>query len=124
MDPLFHVTSSRNRESIRTYGLDWTRMADARGIAGSRAPEREGCFVCLGEFEMEWFVDMNNTDGTVDVWAVEGIDVDDLVESPEGHLYLPRVIPPDQLTLWRRDCPRPERPDTHDADWIDTISED
>jgi len=73
MDRLFHVTSSRNRESIRTYGLDWTRMADARGIAGSRAPEQEGCFVCLGEFEMEWFVDMNNTGGTVDV-------VDDLVE--------------------------------------------
>jgi hypothetical protein len=74
---------------------------------------------------MEWFVGFTNTGETVDVWAVAGIDVDDLVESPEGHLYLPRVIPPEQLTLWRRDCPRPERRDAHgaDADWIDTIVE-
>ena len=124
MDRLFHVTSSRNRESIRAHGLDWTRMAAACGIAGSRTPEQAGCFLCIGEFEMQLFVEMNNTGGTVDVWAVEGIDVDDLVESPEHFMYLPRVIPPERLTLWRRDCLRPDRPETHDAEWIDTVIED
>ncbi len=124
MDRLFHVTSSRNRESIQAHGLDWTRMAGAPGIAGSHTPEQHGCFLCLGEFEMQWFVDMNNTDGTVDVWEVERIDVDDLVESPEGYFYLPRVIPPEQLALWRSDCPRPERPHARGGDWIDTVFED
>lgn len=36
----FHVTSSRNRESIGLVGLDWERMAASPGIAGSLRPER------------------------------------------------------------------------------------
>jgi hypothetical protein len=35
MPALFHVTSELNRESIRTHGLDWSRMGAAHGIAGS-----------------------------------------------------------------------------------------
>jgi hypothetical protein len=30
----FHVTSSRNRESILRHGLDWRHMGEALGIAG------------------------------------------------------------------------------------------
>jgi hypothetical protein len=45
---------------------------------------------------------MNTTGGPVDVWALDGIN-DDLVQSPEGHYYLPRVIARQQLTLILRD---------------------
>jgi hypothetical protein len=103
MARLFHVSSSRNRDSILSHGLDWQLMATAPGIAGSTRPEQDGCFLCLHEDEVEWFLNMNNTGGPVDVWAVDDVDVESLVESPEGHSYLPRAIPPDRLTLVRRD---------------------
>jgi hypothetical protein len=107
---LFHVTSSLNRESIQAHGLDWRRMGAARGIAGSSAPEQAGCFLCLNEFEMEWFVKtINTTGGPVDVWAVDGVDEKDLVESPEGALLLAqadRRAPPHALA---QHCPPPDR---------------
>jgi len=78
-------------------------MSAARGIAGSQRPEQEGCFLCLDSGEVEWFVRMNNTGGPVDVWVVDGIEEGSLVESPEGHYYLPRVIGPEQLSLLRSD---------------------
>ena len=84
-------------------------MGAARGIAGSTDPEQQGCFLCHDEFEMEWFVSLNNTGGTVDVWVVEGIEPDELIESPEGHSYVPGTIDAEFLTLWRTDCPLPER---------------
>ncbi len=102
---MFHVSSSRNRESIRANGLDWRLMRASPGIAGSETPEQEGCFLCEDESEVEWFIRMNNTRGTVDVWAVDGIRRRKLVESPEGHLYLPGIISPDRLTLLRADVP-------------------
>jgi hypothetical protein len=98
----FHVTSSRNRESIMRNGLDWRNMEAARGIAGSMAPEQQGCFVCRDD-EVDWFVEMNNTGGPVDVWAVSGVDEDSLVQSPEGYEYVAAPIPPDRLTLMRID---------------------
>lgn len=107
----FHVTSSLNRESIRDNGLDWDRMGDARGIAGSRSPEQAGCFVCEDD-QIEWFVLMNNTGGPVDVWEVTGVDRDELQESPEGFFYVPRRISPADIELVRRDIaplPRPGR---------------
>jgi hypothetical protein len=105
---MFHVTSSRNRESILANGLDWRMMGASPGIAGSRTPEQDGCFMCQTESEADWFVRMNNTGGPVDVWAVDGVDDRDLVESPEGYLYLPMTVPPDRLTLVRRDVPPQE----------------
>ena len=85
-------------------------MGAARGIAGSSAPEHAGCLLCLNEFEMESFVKtINTTGGPVDVWAVDGVDEKDLVESPEGHSYLPRPIAAHLRTLWRSDCPPPDR---------------
>jgi hypothetical protein len=108
MGRLFHVTSSKNRDSILAYGLDWRLMSAARGIAGSRAPEQPGCFLCESESEVEWFVGViNNTGGPVDVWAVDDVDAADLVESPEGYPYLPRTIPPERLTLLRAGIPPP-----------------
>jgi hypothetical protein len=79
-------------------------MGTARGIAGSRAPEQEGCFVCTDELEVEWFITLNNTDDPVDVCAIDGMDEADLIESSEGYMYLPTRIPAERLTLVRRDC--------------------
>jgi hypothetical protein len=39
----------------------------------------------------------------VDGWAVAGIDAEALLESPEGHSYLPTATGAEQLTLVRRD---------------------
>ena len=80
-------------------------MGAARGIAGSHTPELEGCFVCPSEFALEWFVNMNNSGGPVDVWAVRGVDPSELRESPEGYAYVPRPIAPADLELVRRDIP-------------------
>ena len=77
----------------------------APGSAGSLRAEEEGCFVCMDEFEVSFFVRMNNTGGPVDIWAIEGITEDDLVTPPNGFQYLPRRIPASQLTLYRRDDP-------------------
>lgn len=105
--PHFHVSSSRNRASIAAHGLDWGRMGAAPGIAGSRAPEQEGCF--LGDaWERDFFVRINTTGGPVDVWQVDGVADDELVESPEGFRYLPRRIPASQVRLMRQDVPAEE----------------
>jgi hypothetical protein len=99
---LFHVTSVHNRASIAEHGLDWTRMSAARGLAGSRQPEQQGCFL-TDELTVDWFVRLNNTGGPVDVWAVDDVDEDQLLSSPEDYRYLPEPISPDRLTLVRRD---------------------
>lgn len=104
----YHVTSVLNRDSIRVHGLDWRRMGVARGIAGSRRPEQEGCF--LGDSgDVDWFVNMNNTGGPVDVWEIVDVELDDLVTSPENYFYVTAVITPDRMRLVRRDLP--PRPD-------------
>jgi hypothetical protein len=66
-------------------------------------PEQEGCFLCHDEFEVGWFVGMNDTGGPVDGWVVDGIDAEALLEFPEGHSYLPTATGAEQLTLVRRD---------------------
>lgn len=66
----FHTTFSENRASISRYGLDWTRMTGS-GIAGSRAPEAEGLFLCSDIEFAEWFAQMGQRRGrSVDIWAV------------------------------------------------------
>jgi hypothetical protein len=110
---MFHVTSSLNRESIMAHGLDWQRMSAAPGIAGSREAEKEGCFLCLDDSETDWFVEMNNTGGPVDVWVVDGVDETELITSPEGHTYLPGPIPAQRVSLLRGDIPPATRLDNH-----------
>lgn len=105
MPTFYHVSSVQNRESIRRYGLDWTKMGQARGIAGSRKPEVEGCFLCIEAEEAEWFVRINNTGTPVDVWAIDGIEPDQLLSSPEGYSYFPEPIAPHRLSLVRQDVP-------------------
>jgi hypothetical protein len=88
-------------------------MGAARGIAGSTGPEEDGIFLSY-EAEVDFFVGMNNTGSRVDVWAVDGIDRSELVESSDGSgfMYLPATIPPGQLTLVRTDIePPPEEPE-------------
>jgi hypothetical protein len=99
MGQLFHVTSVRNRESILSHGVDWSRMGAAPGIAGSHAPEENGIFLCLDEGDAHFFMHMNNTGGPVDVWAVAGIDEQQLISTGSGFSYLPARIPRSQLTL-------------------------
>jgi hypothetical protein len=107
MPSLFHVTSALNRDSIMRHGLDWTRMGAAPGIAGSRGPEQAGVFLCRDEFDASSFVRMNNTGGPVDVWAVEGIDEEQLITTGSGFSYFPDRISRHQLTLLGRP---PEEP--------------
>jgi hypothetical protein len=95
----FHVSSAANRESIRLHGLDWTRMGAARGIAGSRVPEADGVFLCQDEFTVGFFVGMNNTGGPVDVWAVSGIDEEQMLDNGSGFFYFPGRISAGQVTL-------------------------
>ncbi|HEY6276534.1 MAG TPA: hypothetical protein VIX86_09405 [Streptosporangiaceae bacterium] len=111
MARLFHVSSAVNRESILAHGLDWTRMGAAPGIAGSVVPEEHGVFLCRDEFEAGWFVQMNSTGGPVDVWAVAGIDEQQLITAGSGFRYLPAPIPRSQVTLLERspDQPAPAR---------------
>jgi hypothetical protein len=108
MTRLFHVSSAANRESILAHGLDWTRMGAAPGIAGSTAPEEDGVFLCRNEFEVRFFSGMNNTGGPVDVWAVTGIEEDELIDNGSGFGYFPAPIPAAQVTLADQpDHPRP-----------------
>ncbi|WP_206425993.1 hypothetical protein [Nakamurella antarctica] len=99
MSRMFHVSSANNRASIRAHGLDWSRMSLASGIAGSCEPEADGIFVVPDYFTAEFFVRMNNTGGPVDVWAIDGVDEADLVETGTGFSYLPYLIDPARLTL-------------------------
>ena len=108
---MYHVTSVQNRGSIEAHGLDWTRMGFAPGIAGSPHPEQEGCFLATDDWTADYFVEMNNTGGPVDVWAVNGVDDAELVTSPEGYPYLPRTIPRAHLRLVRKDIPPAQRID-------------
>lgn len=78
------------------------------GIAGSSAPEQDGVFLCCGEHEALFFIVGNNTGGPVDVWTVEGIDPCELVESPEGFMFVPRPVPPSALCLHRESVVDPD----------------
>ncbi|MEU4562729.1 hypothetical protein AB0F72_30495 [Actinoplanes sp. NPDC023936] len=83
--------------------MDWTRMGAAPGIAGSRRPEVEGVFLCAERWEADWFIRLNNTGGPVDIWAVEGVELDLLQTSPEGFRYFPGKIDARQVQLVEQD---------------------
>ena len=99
----FHVSSTRNRDSIARHGLDWALMGAAPGIAGSARPEAEGIFICRGMEEVQFFQRINNTGGPVDVWSVAGIDESLLTDNGNGFVYLPGRIPPARLRLLQPD---------------------
>ncbi len=99
MNRMFHVSSARNRPSIQAHGLDWARMSGTRGIAGSRQPEVDGIFLSPDHFTAQFFVRMNNTGGPVDIWAVDDVDPNDLIDSGNGFSYVPYRINRARLTL-------------------------
>ncbi|MBK3578247.1 hypothetical protein JHN63_31480 [Streptomyces sp. MBT65] len=100
----FHISSVLNRRSITQHGLDWTRMGAAQGIAGSSRPEVEGIFVCRDE-ETEFFFQINNTGGPVDLWSVDGVDEGLLLDNGNGFVYLPDRIPATRVRLVRSNVP-------------------
>lgn len=79
-------------------------MGAARGIAGSTVPEADGVFLCQ-EFMVGFFVGMNNTGGAVDVWAVSGIDEEQLLDNGSGFLYFPDRISAGQIAWSNRSRP-------------------
>ena len=109
MGLLFHVSSRRNRDSITANGLDWRLMSDAPGIAGSSSPEVAGVFLCVDRHEADHFVRLNNTGGPVDVWQVDGIEVDELIDAGSGYLFLPRPVPSALVRLTVLDERQPVR---------------
>jgi hypothetical protein len=96
----FHVTSSLNRASIQTNGLDWRRMGIARGIAGSRQPEAEGIFLVHDEFNVEWFAHMGleAEHESLDVWAVTLPD-DPAIDPETEYPLVTEPIPPEAIRL-------------------------
>jgi hypothetical protein len=104
----YHATASRNRDSIRRHGLDWTRMTPP-GIAGSQGPETAGIFLCRELDSAEWFAGMCR-DGAADIWTVRLNHVW-LESAPSGGgdgdwMICPEPIPPSQITLQRTEIPR------------------
>jgi hypothetical protein len=110
----FHVTSSLNRESIRSHGLDWTRMRDVPGVAGATWPEAPVVFLARDVDETEWFVAMSRRNHrSVDVWEVTLPETFDVHDDPpagtayrelDGFLCLTEPVPPERLRLVRADA--------------------
>src|SRR3954463_13937655 len=110
----FHVSSTRNRESIREHGLDWTRMLDQPGIAGSPYAEGARVFLARDIDEAEWFVSMSRSHHrSVDIWeATLPDEIDVWRETPPGppdgevagYLYPTEPIPAERVRLVRRDA--------------------
>jgi hypothetical protein len=111
---MFHVTSTRNRESIREHGLDWTRMLDQPGIAGSPGPERAAVFLAGDVEEAEWFVKLGGSHHrSMDIWEAtlpDDFDPWDEDRLPPGYgmmdgfLYTTQPIPAGRVRLFRKDC--------------------
>jgi hypothetical protein len=101
---MYHASSSANRASIGTHGLDWTRMGAAPGIAGSRRPEVPAVFLCDDRESAEWFIRMA-TDTTyqpiveaADIWRVDARGV--WIESgPDGWWMAFQAFAADRVRL-------------------------
>jgi hypothetical protein len=78
-------------------------MGAAPGIAGSSRPEADGIFLCDSEFTVEFFLQINNTGGPVDVWQVDGVDAEQMLDNGSGFFYLPGRISVDRITLVQQD---------------------
>lgn len=109
---VFHVTSTRNRESILRHGLDCRRWLGDPGVAGPDRPESEFVFLARDDFEVDWFISMSRRYLTsVDVWEVvlphdvdlegEELPPDVPYQLIDGYLCSTDPIPPDRLRLLR-----------------------
>ncbi|HKN93622.1 MAG TPA: hypothetical protein VJU60_04755 [Thermoleophilaceae bacterium] len=93
---LFHVTATANRESINRHGLDWRRMRDAQGIAGSLGPELPAVFLAESRDDADFFVDMARV--PVDIWAVR-VDGLWLESGPDGWVLVASPIERGRINL-------------------------
>jgi hypothetical protein len=75
-------------------------MGPASGIAGSRTPEVDGCFLAQDEYDVEFYLGFDTND-LVDVWLVEGIHWTELIESQESFWYYPDKVPRSMISLQR-----------------------
>jgi hypothetical protein len=104
----YHATFASNRESIQRNGLDW-RLMHGGGIAGSRAPEWPGVFLCATPEDASFFVRIGSRRGPVDVWSVEldGEWLEGARDSDMGGgdnwMICPVPIPSTRLKLLQRD---------------------
>ena len=73
---------------------------------GGADPQLEGVFLCCGQDEVEFFCRMNAEGTELDVWAVAGVDEDELMRSPNGFVYVSRPVLPSELN--RVPTPEPE----------------
>ena len=105
MDPAY-LTDQHDRDTLRR-GPAWVRgeWAQCLALLVAGSPSKRGCFLVADDFDVDWFVRMNNTGGPVDVWEVTGVQPAALVQSPEGYFYLPEVMPLDRVRLVQRDLP-------------------
>ena len=103
---LFHVTAAANRKSISSYGLDWLRMSDVPGIAGSLAPELPAIFLCESREMADFFVHMARV--PVDIWTVR-VDGFWIENGPDGWVLVAAPIEPERLSLVATDVPPRDR---------------
>jgi myo-inositol-1(or 4)-monophosphatase len=111
---VYHVSSTLNRSSIAEHGLDWERMRDVPGVAGSPTPERPGVFLAEDLHMADWFVQMSRSNHqSVDIWEVtlphdfdayeEDLPAGLPYDRMDGHLYTTERVPPDRVRLLKTD---------------------
>jgi hypothetical protein len=108
----YHATFAANRQSIQRNGLDW-RLMNRQGIAGSRAPEWPGIFLCATRQDIEFFVMIGARRDPVDIWSVQ-LDGQWLEGAPDADggggdnwMICPTPIPPKNLRLLEQDLTSP-----------------
>jgi hypothetical protein len=110
--PSYHTTFAANRQSIQRNGLDWWRM-NGQGIAGSRAPEWPGIFLCATLEDARFFVMIGARRNPVDIWSVQldGQWLEGARDSDGGGgdnwMICPTPIPPKNLRLLEQDLTGP-----------------
>jgi hypothetical protein len=55
------------------------------------------------DWDVDYFVRMNNPAAPVDVWQLEGFDADQMSDNGNGYVYLPGRISAGPITLVQRD---------------------
>ena len=109
-----HATAAANRESIYRHGLDWNRMGQAPGLAGSTRPELPATFICEDLDDVSYLLHMAQV--PTDIWSIQ-VDGLWLENGPTGWQVIGHPIASDRLALLVRDIPvggfqaePPERP--------------
>jgi hypothetical protein len=97
-----HATAAANRDSIDRYGLDWTRMGPAPGLAGNTRPELPAIFVCADLDEVSFLLRMAQV--PTDIWSVD-VDGIWLENAPNGWQLISHPVARERLTLLVRDVP-------------------